>query len=591
MGEAGNRPPDRAIERYEIAFWAVIVGIALAMRLAQLDAALLSAPEARGASAAWRAATGQGMPVSDYSPLLFAANSLLFVLFGASDALGRFLPALFGSALVLTPMLLRRRLGCVGALGSGLYLAISPTVLVVSRQLDGTALAAAGAMGCLGGLNRFLETDRRRWLAFAAVGLALSVASGAAVYGLFVPLGVAGVLVSRLGPDRWAARARSGLSRLRPRSAQFVLLFGLALVAFSTGLGWNLSGIGAVGDLAVEWFGRFHSVGVRAASPFMLLVVYELCGLIFGLGGLIWGVRRGLFSAALLGLWGGLGALLLALMPGRAPTDLVWVVLPLAMLAGIAVEAVARDRWDSGAGTRFVYAGLVLILWAQVYLTLARYVTYGERADLVLVLVLAGLQVLLGLTFVLALGPPTTVRTAAAATGVALLSLTLSAGWGVAYRCPADPREPLLSQPTAVNIRDLVETLDGLSWQETGMPTTLEFVYEAPSESVLAWYLRDYGSARRVDHLSELGADGLGQTLVTLDGDQAAPPAASGTEYVGQSFALGRRWVPSSIGCRFWEASCTVRLDWFLFRDGPPLPDAESEATLWRRVELPGEGS
>lgn len=583
-----DRLPGPTYRRYEVSAWAVLVGVALAMRLAQLDAAPLSAAEIRQAAAAWRATTGQGLPVSDYSPLPFAANSLLFVLFGASDWLARLLPALAGSALVITPTLLRRRLGRVGSLVTGVYLAISPTALVASRQLDGTTLAAVGAMGFVGGLNRFLETDRQRWLAVAAVGLAVSVASGASVYGLLLPLGAAWGLLAWLGPHGWASPARGIVSRLRPHCGRFLLLFGLTAAAASTGLGWNPSGVGAIGGLFVDWFARFRAAGARGASPFTLLVVYELFGLVFALAGLIWGVRRQHYLASLLGLWGGLGAVLLATMPGRAPTDLVWVVLPLAMLAGIALEAVARDRWRSAGRARCVYAGVVLILWAQVYLTVARYARFSDRTDLVLVLVVAALQLLLGLTFVLALGPGVTLRTAGVATGVVLFSVTVSAGWRVAYRRVADPREPLLSQPTAVNVRDLVETLHGLSWQETGMPSTLEFVYEAPPNSVLAWYLRDFNRALRVDGLSELGPDRLGPTVVTLDGG-SSPPAAPGTEYLGQSFALWRDWAPESIGCRFWDAGCSVAFEWFLFRDGPGLPDAASEATLWRRVALPDD--
>ncbi|MFO7742444.1 MAG: hypothetical protein R6X31_09035 [Anaerolineae bacterium] len=590
MRYAEDRPKGPTHQRYEVSAWAVLVGVALAMRLAQLDAAPLSAAEIREAAVAWRAATGQGMPVSDYSPLLFAANSFLFVLFGASDSLARLLPALAGSGLVLTPILLRRRLGRVGSFVAGLYLAISPTALVASRQLDGTALAAAGTMGFVGALSRFLETDRKRWLAFAAVGLAVSVTSGAAVYGLLLPLGLAWGVLAWLGPHGWASPARGIVSRLRPHAGRFLLLFGLAAAAASTGLGWNPSGAGAIGGLLVDWFARFRAAGARGASPFTLLVVYELLGLVFALAGLVWGLRRQHYPASLLGLWSGLGAILLAAMPGRAPTDLVWVVLPLAMLAGIALEAVARDRWRSAGRVRCIYAGIVLILWAQVYLALARYARFADRTDLVLVLVVAALQLLLGLTFVMALGPGATLRTAAVATGAALFSLTVSAGWGVAYRRPADPREPLSSQPTPVNVRDLVETLRGVSWQETGMLTTLEFVYEAPPNSVLAWYLRDFGRALRVDSLSELGADRLGPTVVTLDGG-SSPPGAPGTEYVGQSFALRRHWAPESIGCRFWDAGCSVAFDWFLFRDGPALPDAASEATLWRRVELPGDES
>jgi uncharacterized protein (TIGR03663 family) len=585
-GHAADTPQDCAWETYDVALWAVVAGLALAMRLAQLDAAPLGAAEARQATLAWQAATGHGTPAADYSPLLLAANSLFFTLFGASDALARLWPAVFGSALTLTPLLLRQRLGRVGALASGLYLAISPTALIASRQLDGTTMAAAGAMAFVGALSRFLQTERRGWLWFGAVSLSFAVASGAAAYGVLVPLALAWVVASQLGSGGYGSRAARELTRLGPHAAEFTLLVVLSAIAFSTGLGWNLSGMGAIGSVAVDWLGRYVGVGTGAASPLTLLAVYELFGVVFGLGGLIWGLRRGRHWSAVLGLWGGVGLLLLAIMPGRTPTDLIWVVLPLAMLAGLAVQAVAQDRWWSGATMRSVYAVLVLILWSQAYLMLARYAAFGERTDLTVVGLVVGLQVLLGLSFGFVVGLGATVRTAAAATGVTLLALTISAAWGVAYRRPADPREALISEPTALNVRDLVGTLRELSWQQTGMPTTLQFVYEAPSESVLAWYLRDFEMARRVERLSELGTEEMGPIVVSAGADEAAIPLSLSAEYTGQDFTLRRQWTPSSMGCRFWESGCSIAFDWFLFRDGPPLPEANGRATLWRRVEL-----
>ena len=63
----------------ETALWVLVALVALVLRLSHLDAAPLNGHEAREAMLAWRAATGQGMPQADYSPLLFAANALLFV--------------------------------------------------------------------------------------------------------------------------------------------------------------------------------------------------------------------------------------------------------------------------------------------------------------------------------------------------------------------------------------------------------------------------------------------------------------------------------------------------------------------------------
>lgn len=570
---------------WEIALWSLVGLAALLLRFAQLDGAPLAAHEAANATAAWRAATGQGLPLVDYNPFLLAGNSLLFTLFGASDTLARLWPALFGSLLVLAPVLLRRSLGRVGALVAGAYLALSPTALMASRQLSGTTIAATGAMACAGGVVRFLETDRPKWLTLAAVGLGLGVSSGASVYGLLVPLGLAALLLPRIWPEDWTSGLVPDWGRLRTHGFRFFPVFVIAVLGFATGLGWNLPGVGGVGKLLAAWAGRFRPGLSPTASPLLLLMVYELLGLVFGLGGLVWGLLRGRRMAALLGLWVGLAGLLLALMPGRTPVDLLWLVVPLALLVGGAVDELARDRGLAAGALPLAYGGVVLVVWAHCYLMLARYATFGDRADLALALISIVLQGLLGLSFGLMLGADRTLRTAAVGTGVALLALMLAAGWGVAYRRPADPREALLREPTAVNVRDLVRTLKELSWRETGMPTTLAFVVEAPRDSVVAWYLREFSMARRVERLAS-GIEDDAWTVAVTTGRDGAPMASSGRSYAGQDFPLRRTWSPRSLDPRFWRAGHNVTLDWLLFREGIPLPEADRWATLWRAGEV-----
>jgi hypothetical protein len=310
-----------------------------------------------------------------------------------------------------------------------------------------------------------------------------------------------------------------------------------------------------------------------------------LLGVTFGILGLVWGLHRGVRVAGLLGLWGALGLLLLHLMPGRAPTDVIWVVVPLSFLAGLGVELLVRAWSYSDAALRAAYAALVLVLWAYAYLAAGRFAARGDQADLALVVIAVVVQGLLGLSFGLALGPSATLHTAGAATGIALLGLTLSAAWGVAYGHPADPREVLLSQPTDFGVRDLVQTLRDLSREQTGMPTALEFVLEAPEDSVLVWYLRDFAMVEREDHVGDAGRLPLGAIVVTTDAD-CAGSAALDAEYVGQDFALQREWTPRALGCQVWQLDCSSALSWAMYRDTPSMPEAAQCVVLWRPLEV-----
>jgi hypothetical protein len=327
---------------YELVSWAVIAAIALAMRLARLGAAPLTASEAREAILAWRAAIGEAMPLVTNNPLLFPANTLLFTLFGASDGVARLLPALCGAGLALSPALIRRRLGRVGALVSGLYLAISPTALVASRQLDGTVAGALGAMVFLGSVVSFTETKKPGWLSLAGIGLGLGVTAGASIYGLLLPLALAYGLLSSLVPGLFSGVPNHSVSAISRHAPRFLLAFVIASLLLATGLGWNLPGIGASGGLLAAWFERFGAALGTVAGPLTLLTAYELGVVVFGIGGVIWGALRRDPVALLLGAWAGLAILLLAVMPGRAPVDLLWAVVPLAMLAGLVIESLVE---------------------------------------------------------------------------------------------------------------------------------------------------------------------------------------------------------------------------------------------------------
>lgn len=576
----------------EAVLWIIVGVAALALRVADLGAAPLSQAEAREAMLAWRAANGQELLRTDYSPFLLAANTFLFTLSGGSDALARLWPALFGTVLVLTPLLLRPWLGRVGALAAALFLAVSPTSLVASRQADGAALAATGGMLFVGGIVQFLAADRRRWLGLSAVGLALGLTSSPMAYGLLLPLGFAWLIslyVTRKAEP--ASRLERHVSRLRPHAAYFSLVLLAAVVGLSTGLGWNLGGIGGVGGVLAGWFARFGPATEPVASPFTVLIAYEPLALLFGVGGLVWGVRRRRRCAVLLGVWAGLGLVLLLVMPGRAPLDLLWVVLPLTMLGGRVIEELVtsfglerRSQRSADVLVPHVIEGLyglvVAILWCHLYLMMARYAVLGDGAALSLALLALGLQALLLAGFAVTVGPGASLRAFALSTGAILLAATLSTGWGAAHANVSDPREPLLGQPTDVAVRDLTQTLRDLSWRRTGLPGRLKFAYQAEPTSVMAWYLRHFTDASRIHPKSQPPAGNAGSVLVTSGRELSV-----GTEgdYAGQDFVLHRRWRPADLDCndRARLGVCRQLVRWALFRDTDGFPAASSWATLW----------
>lgn len=609
MAQSGAREPGapgpRAWARSEVALWVLVAVLAFALRLTALGAAPLGAGEAREAALAWRAATGRGMPSeAGYSPLLLAANAALFWLVGASDAAARLWPALCGGMLALTPLLLRRRLGGWGALAAGLCLAVSPTALVASRRVDGAVLAALGVMALIGGVARCLETGRRGWLVAAGLGLALAVASDSSAYGLLLGLAIAWLTVIWVQADQpWVERAWRAVA---PHLWRVALLSLAAALALATGFGWNLTAVGVLGDLLLEWFARFDWTPAPAPMPVTLLVIYEPLLVGVGLGGLVWATARGQRLGLLLGLWAGIEALMLTFMISRQAVDVLWIVLPLALLCGIAAEAmvpVLREHrvWVSGT----LYIGIVLILGAYVYVRLAQYGASGDPLELLLAVGALALPIpvaLGGLALTLLMRAGNVVSSdeftemtssiraelrrallvAAYVIGpVALLGATVSSAWRVAHARAGDSRELLVQDATAVEVRDLVATLEDRSWSEVGTAAGLPITLEAPRDSVLAWYLRDFSAVRRVDSLDGLGAEELDSAVVS----QRRTWSGGGASYAGQDFALRRRWDSSYLQCGWQWPPCPQAVRWVLRREGP-LPAADQWTVLWLRDEI-----
>ena len=375
------------------------------------------------------------------------------------------------------------------------------------------------------------------------------------------------------------------------------LAFVVAALAFATGLGWNVGGLGAAGDLLSGWAARFAPSAEPVASPLILVAVYEPLGLLFGLGGLIRGLQRGRRWEAFLGLWAGAGTLLLLLVPGREPLDLLWVVLPLALLTGAALDELVRGLRERGEWlTEGLYMPIVAILWANLYLMLARYAAGGDMVHLAVAVLALVLQILLATVFALTVGGDAALRALSASTGVVLLMGTLAAAWGVAYARPSDPRELLLQQPTARGVRDLVHTLRDLSWRETGTPTRLPFTAVIGQEdasaasALLTWYLRDFDAARRVESLEAIGGEepadvAQASAVLVTPGLALEGVGDAASAYMGQDFVLRRRWSLSQVECAWGgeQLACADGVKWWLFRDMVPAPESDLWAALWLR--------
>ncbi len=604
----------------EITLWGLLFLAALGLRLLHLDGAPLNSTEARDALAAWRFAHGQGAPsTTGYSPALFSSQWFTFLIFAANDPTARLIPALTGTALVLTPALLRHRLGRLGALATGTLLTLSPTALTLSRTASGDILVALGALLCVCGLWRYLDglaqeertpaASASQFFILSALGTALMLASGALAYSALIGIGSALAVIALVDPESRDLLQRGWTTlRATPHVTYYALgaLLG-GIVLLSTAFAWHFGGLAGAAALFAQWLNGFvrWPDSLSVSYPALILIFYEPLVLLTGGVGVGLAIARGNPCSRFMALWAATALLLALIRPGRGPGDVLIILLPLACLGGLALQDLLeglrhRGHWLNEG----VYLIVTLPLWVFLLFRLATYSTqpgqyahinaafFNVSLPIVLGSVLVAAVLLLVLTAAIASiqGPGPALRGLGVSGIITLLLFTVATTWGISQNRSADPRELLVIEPTATEVRLLRDSLSRVSSEHNGDAHAIDLTVFT-DDPALNWVLRDFHQAR----MAEPTETPAFTSAVVAPHALGTPPL--GEDYIGQTFPLRRRWETDDLTCR-WnlvqlgfdqvsQLDCSALAEWLLFRRSPGLP-IEERVVLWLRRDLVG---
>ena len=175
----------------EHALYGLALFFAFGLRFLHLGALPLSDFEADWALQAMQITQGL-KPAIGPNPAYVHLTALLFYIFGATNFLARFWPALAGSALVLATWSLRSRLGRLPALILAFGLAIDPGLVAMSHLAGGPMLSIVFLV-----LSALMWMDNHRAVAGLFAGLALL--SGPSVWFGLAGVGLAWVFGSGIG--------------------------------------------------------------------------------------------------------------------------------------------------------------------------------------------------------------------------------------------------------------------------------------------------------------------------------------------------------------------------------------------------------
>ncbi len=542
---------------------------AIGMRVTRLSWPPLAPAEAVAAlDAARTTADASALDPSSGPPLepaYASTTALLFTAFGSSDRLARTVPAAAGIALLCLPLVLRRRIGRSAALLAVMLLGLSPTLVMISRTAGGGALALAGlGLGwAVLGREDLSPKTRAAWVAGL---LALALASGpSALTGL---LGLAVGAVVHKALFRGADPTWSELRSLPWSARRELIMFAGLLLAIATAVGTRPDGLAGLAASLGAWLQGWTRPGdLGIGTALAGLAIYEPLVLVGGVyAAVMLRSRRSLNPG--LTTWA-LGALLVALIyPSRSAADLAWSVIPLALLAGQAVEdVVERLAIAEHKPILAILGGILLLLAVFAYLQLegyARGIGRGPEFDPSLELGLAIGALALGLVITVLFGLGWSWPLAGDAVRLVALGLlaagTVSASWSLNYGAlAATSRELWRPQAATAEVELLLVTAHGVSMSQTGWPDALALRLESRASPVLAWTLRGFP----LDVAEGALASDQPKVILRLIDGQDRPLAA---DYIGQTFSIVERkaWsgvLPSGL------------LRWMVLREAPALSE------------------
>ncbi|HEY1250068.1 MAG TPA: flippase activity-associated protein Agl23 [Thermoanaerobaculia bacterium] len=289
-----------------------------------------------------------------HGPFLYYVNALVYKVFGATNTTARLMPALFGILLIAFALPLRRWIGDTAALAYALAILTSGHMAYFSRFIREDLYSLVFTLGTILAFQRFLETDRAKWLSLSAASFAfagVTKENGYMTGVLFVAYGAwclfSEALLSQREGGSLARPIRTTAAWIRERMlpiASAGILFLVIWITMYTGFGRHPEDWLAIPKAVKYWMGQ-HSIA-RIPGPwwyyFPQLAYYETAIGIAALFAFPWTawrrdpfLRSVLLAAPSLALYG----VARAYVPILAGHAVVWVAVIFALASFLAIAS------------------------------------------------------------------------------------------------------------------------------------------------------------------------------------------------------------------------------------------------------------
>ena len=619
----------------ELIAYITLAIIAVLFRVADLDTVPLSQVEAQQALHAWHTVSpsAPGTFIVSDSPLTYWMQLISFSTLGGSEFAARLGSVIAGVLLVLSPMLFRERIGKTRAFVWSVLLALLTVPVASSRYADGTIWMMLFTVLAIWMVWRYwysLKLSDAMWATgFVTLMVLLSSPAGIPLLVILLVSGWLAVWRTALSaPERLDLPGDDILQTALRRLVEFpylkvavVPLF--VVIAVSTGFMFHSAGLSTVSQLintALTGITQSASSdGVRLG--FVALFTYEPLLIIFALGGtwLLWKHGDITYVDRFAVAWAVVGTVGLLLYAGATPSDAMWVIVPLTLLASYGITEMMVNRlvivlWMDNSDSDDLYStrywwvkwimsiGFLLLLFivsvhfleaARGLMMLPPQVGFGDAISqlfqvqfnefryAMLWFVLAIIVGVVGFLLVASFwGNDTTLQ--GLGLGFVLFLLISGAGgaWNVSVKNADNPAEIWQQGATAKDAYLLRQTLFEIADRDSrGFPLLdVSVVTDAAgvieNDGLVAWLLRDFPNATFVNSLSAVEGD-----QIILMAQTSVNEPELGGDYVGQSFVLQRNWS-------FSHLNLTDMLAWWSQRRFRTEQQVEKISILWLRQDV-----
>jgi hypothetical protein len=545
---------------FESGIYVLLLLCAIGFRFGMLGAVGLSDLEATHALQALQLSKGAGTIIGG-QPGYVGLTTGLFTIFNGNEFWARFWPAVFGSALVLVPILFRKYLGRVAALVLAALIVIDPAMISLSR----TAASSMMGITCIFAGLGFL-VNRRPILASLCWGAFLS--SGTEIWvGLFALMISLFAFKSAFNQDEektqvnWKKLVFPGMVTVIIITSQFMV---------------HPNGISGIGTSLAVYMQSWQVAETIDLGHFLVeSILLQLPLILFGIGAAIAGLLRKDKLTGFLATWWVLAFISVLINPSRNTLLLGWAAIPLLCLTAISITRFfSIVRFDSKwIGFGQIVFGFFMIATAFFYLMK---LTNSPEVDPILfrnkiVAVFLPLILLVAITVLFTWGwnSPSAKNGLLTMFSVLGVLMLFSNGWKATGWSSPIHMELWKTDRAVIGDQILLKELSDLGRWTSGQANGLEIEVSGIKSPSIEWALRNFS---QVSHSDQVNQNTTTEVLIT------APDIQFGTaaSYRGQKITWSQ--TPDILNMRTWSW-----IKWLVYRQAPLQ---SQEVLVWVRNDL-----